>query len=126
MGERAIPVAWRVKKTAGEMGYDEQEPLLKAVYDLIPGGIKVLDKVSVGSSQPPENPKKEKEKKKQRKAHPGRNPLPPHLPREEIGYDLPLEEKSCGHCGSFLRKIGIEAREQRKCNKVSDIMGIYW
>lgn len=42
LGERAIPVAWRVKKTAGEMGYDEQEPLLKAVYDLIPEGIKVM------------------------------------------------------------------------------------
>ena len=30
IGERAIPVAWRVKKTEGEMGYDEQEPLIKS------------------------------------------------------------------------------------------------
>lgn len=42
VGERAIPVAWRVKKTEGEMGYDEQEPLLKAVYDMIPEGVNVL------------------------------------------------------------------------------------
>lgn len=42
LGERAIPVAWRIKKTAGEMGYGEQEPLLKAVYELIPQGIKVM------------------------------------------------------------------------------------
>jgi len=42
IGERAIPVAWRVKQTEGEMGYDEQEPLLKAVYDMIPEGIKVM------------------------------------------------------------------------------------
>jgi hypothetical protein len=41
-GQRAIPVAWRVKQTAGEMGYDEQEPLLKAVYELIPENIKVM------------------------------------------------------------------------------------
>lgn len=42
LGERAIPVAWRVKKTEGEMGYDEQEPLLKAAYGLIPKGIKIM------------------------------------------------------------------------------------
>lgn len=42
VGERAIPVAWRVKKTEGEMGYDEQEPLLNAVYAMIPQGIEVM------------------------------------------------------------------------------------
>lgn len=42
MGERAIPVAWMVKKTEGEIGYDGQEPLLKAVYKLIPEGIRVM------------------------------------------------------------------------------------
>lgn len=42
MGERAIPVAWLVKETKGEIGYDGQEPLLKAVYQLIPEGIKVM------------------------------------------------------------------------------------
>lgn len=42
LGERAIPVAWRVKKTEGEMCYDEQEPLLKAVCKLIPKDIKIM------------------------------------------------------------------------------------
>lgn len=42
LGERAIPVAWRVKKTEGEMGFDEQEPLLKAVYEIIPKKVKVM------------------------------------------------------------------------------------
>lgn len=42
VGERAIPVAWRVKKTEGEMGYDEQEPLLSAVYAMVPQGIEVM------------------------------------------------------------------------------------
>jgi hypothetical protein len=42
VGERAIPVAWRVKKTEGEMGYNEQEPLLKAVNDMIPKGIAIM------------------------------------------------------------------------------------
>lgn len=42
LGERAIPIAWRVKKTEGEMGFDEQEPLLKAVYDIIPRGVEVM------------------------------------------------------------------------------------
>lgn len=42
IGERAIPVAWKVKETQGEMGYDEQEPLLKAVYDMIPESISIM------------------------------------------------------------------------------------
>ncbi len=42
LGERAIPVAWRVKKTEGEMGYDEQELLLKAASDIIPKCIEVI------------------------------------------------------------------------------------
>lgn len=42
IGGRAIPVGWRVKKTEGETGYDEQEPLLQTVFRLIPKGIKVM------------------------------------------------------------------------------------
>jgi hypothetical protein len=42
IGERAIPVGWKVKKTEGEIGYDEQEPLLKEVSKLIPAGVKVM------------------------------------------------------------------------------------
>lgn len=41
IGERATPVAWRVKKKEGEMGYDKQEPLLKAVYNMILEGIEI-------------------------------------------------------------------------------------
>lgn len=42
IGERAIPVAWKVKKTKGEIVYSEQEELLKFVYNMIPRGIKIL------------------------------------------------------------------------------------
>jgi transposase len=38
--------------------------------------------------------------------------LPVHLPREEVIHDLSPQEKSCGHCGSFLSQIGVEEREQ--------------
>jgi transposase len=48
--------------------------------------------------------------------------LPPHLPREEIIHDLPSEGKSCGHCGSFLSKIGIEEREQLETVSVQFIV----
>jgi len=67
-------------------------------------------------TQTPVNPSQfstaPEEEKKKRKAHPGRNPLPPHLPREEIIHDLGPQEKSCGHCGCFLSNIGVEEREQ--------------
>ena len=42
IGERAIPVAWRVKKTEGEIGFDEQKPLLESVYEMIPKGVKIM------------------------------------------------------------------------------------
>lgn len=42
IGERAIPVAWKVKKTKGEIGYSVQEALLKVVYNMIPKGVKIL------------------------------------------------------------------------------------
>lgn len=38
--------------------------------------------------------------------------MPAHLPREEVIHDLIPQEKSCGHCGSFLSQIGVEEREQ--------------
>ncbi len=37
--------------------------------------------------------------------HHGRNPLPEHLPREKIEYDLNSQEKCCPHCQAFLTKI---------------------
>lgn len=41
----------------------------------------------------------------------GRKPLPAHLPREEIHYSLPEEQKRCA-CGCRLTKIGDERSEQ--------------
>lgn len=42
---------------------------------------------------------------------PGRKPLPADLPREEVIYDLPLEEKNCV-CGCVLTEIGADKSEQ--------------
>jgi transposase len=42
----------------------------------------------------------------------GRKPLPAHLPRIPIVYDLPPEEKRCSTCGEALREIGREVSEQ--------------
>jgi len=42
IGERAVPLAWRVVQTEGEMGFKEQERLLKAVARMIPKGMQVL------------------------------------------------------------------------------------
>ncbi len=43
---------------------------------------------------------------------PGRKPLPKSLPREEIIYDLPEDEKVCPHEGHALKTIGEERTEQ--------------
>src|SRR5215213_3967256 len=42
VGERAIPVAWRMKETEGAIGFDVQEPLLDAVFAMVPAGIPVM------------------------------------------------------------------------------------
>jgi transposase len=41
-----------------------------------------------------------------------REPLPAHLPREEIVHDLSDAEKVCPHDGAALRMIGTETSEQ--------------
>jgi Transposase DDE domain len=41
-GERALPLAWKVKETSGGIGFDVQEPLLNAVHAMLPEGIPVL------------------------------------------------------------------------------------
>ena len=38
--------------------------------------------------------------------------IPEHLPREEIVYDLPEEEKNCPHDGAELKLIGSDDHEQ--------------
>ncbi len=40
--ERALPVLWKVVATQGEIGFDVQEPLLRAVAGMIPEGTKVI------------------------------------------------------------------------------------
>ncbi len=42
VGERAIPVAWRVVATSGAIGFDVQEKLLKDVAGMVPDGIAIL------------------------------------------------------------------------------------
>ncbi len=42
LGERAIPVAWRVVETEGNIGFNVQKPLLDAVYNMVPAGISIL------------------------------------------------------------------------------------
>ena len=36
VGERAIPVAWKGKETSGGIGFEEQNPLLEAVFARMP------------------------------------------------------------------------------------------
>jgi hypothetical protein len=42
VGERAIPVCWKVKETSGGIGFDEQKPLLDAAFAMMPEGIPIL------------------------------------------------------------------------------------
>ncbi|GHU12836.1 hypothetical protein FACS189449_07250 [Alphaproteobacteria bacterium] len=41
-GERAIPILWKVVKTKGNIGFEEQEELLNKVKAMIPPGVEVL------------------------------------------------------------------------------------
>jgi len=43
---------------------------------------------------------------------PKRKPLPAHLPRETIEYDLDESQKVCDCCGEQLERIGAETSEQ--------------
>lgn len=42
IGERAIPVAWRVFATSGAIGFEDQKPLLDRVKDMMPENIPIL------------------------------------------------------------------------------------
>lgn len=42
IGERAIPVAWKVKETSGGIGFDVQKPLLDATAAMMPEGADIL------------------------------------------------------------------------------------
>ena len=42
----------------------------------------------------------------------GRKPFADHLPRQEVGLDLPEAERCCPDCGSAMRQIGTEVTER--------------
>jgi hypothetical protein len=42
VGERAIPVVWKVKETSGGIGFDVQKPLLDAACAMMPEGANIL------------------------------------------------------------------------------------
>jgi hypothetical protein len=42
VGERALPVAWRVIETQGEIGFSIQKALLESVFSIIPEGFSIL------------------------------------------------------------------------------------
>ncbi|WP_375326263.1 transposase [Candidatus Tisiphia endosymbiont of Nemotelus uliginosus] len=42
VGERAMPIAWKVEKTQGAIGFEVQESLIKDVAKMIPEGVKIL------------------------------------------------------------------------------------
>ena len=42
LGERAAAIGWKVIKTKGEIGFNEQKDLLDKVFKMIPQGIKIL------------------------------------------------------------------------------------
>ena len=42
VGNRALPVAWTVEKTEGNIGFESQEKLLNQVYAMLPEGVSVM------------------------------------------------------------------------------------
>lgn len=49
---------------------------------------------------------KTREKKSRRGIHPGRAPLPPHLPRVEVCNPVPAALRICPQCGSEMTTVG--------------------
>ena len=41
-GERAVPLAWRVAKTEGNIGFEVQAELLRKVFAILPPGLKIV------------------------------------------------------------------------------------
>lgn len=48
----------------------------------------------------------------QTRNRPGRKPLPAHLPRQRIEYDLPDDQKVCPCCAHALHRMGEEVSER--------------
>jgi transposase len=77
---------------------DEKQPLL-------------FDESAEELEDAPELSEETVEVKSHTKKSPGRKPLSPEIPREEIIHDIPEEEKTCG-CGCTLSKIDEEVSER--------------
>ena len=67
------------------------------------------DQTATGLTPDPDD---EIEVKYKRKRKPKRSPIPSHIPREDIHYDLVDEEKSCPCCGEELSPMGEVVSEQ--------------
>lgn len=67
---------------------------------------------SVDSSPPSQEVPVQKPAKKARASGAGRKPLPAHLPRERIEYDLPSHDQFCPCCQGAIHRIGEEVTEQ--------------
>jgi hypothetical protein len=42
LGDRALPLLWRVEETRGNIGFDDQKPLLEALYAVVPQGCAIM------------------------------------------------------------------------------------
>lgn len=42
MGGRAVPLLWKVVQTKGPIGFDDQEPLIRALAEMIPSDVRIL------------------------------------------------------------------------------------
>ena len=42
VGERALPMGWKIVKTKGSIGFDIQKNLLRRIKAMIPSGMKIM------------------------------------------------------------------------------------
>jgi transposase len=84
--------------------FDEAEQIAGSESDDMVAGVTddpfVLPDKGLPDSPPPTRSK------------PRRKPLPVHLPRQRIEYDLPESEKVCSCCAHALHRMGEELSEQ--------------
>ena len=67
------------------------------------------DELPCPPAVPDEEPAEEKVREISKR---GRKPLPPHLPRERISYELPKHDQFCSCCHGGIEPIGEEVTEQ--------------
>ena len=71
----------------------------------------LADELKSDAEDSPDEDTSDSKKKRKRKGH-GRRPLPAHLPREQVIYELLGEELACPCCGEKRQEIGSETSEQ--------------